>query len=89
MLTVILEVIFAVVFMTCHNLLPYLYTDNAEAISIASTMLILAAIFQISDGLQAVAAGALRGMQDVSFLLLIAFISYLAYHYPVMLFTGF
>ena len=70
------EIVFAVLFFTCHSLLPQLYTDNAEVISIASTMLILAAFFQISDGLQAVAAGALRGMQDVQFPAIIAFISY-------------
>jgi MATE family multidrug resistance protein len=36
----------------------------------------LAALFQISDGLQAVAAGALRGIQDVKYPAIIAFISY-------------
>ena len=70
------EVVFALLFFICHNLLPQIYTDNIEVISIASTMLILAAFFQISDGLQAVAAGALRGMQDVKFPAIIAFISY-------------
>jgi MATE family multidrug resistance protein len=39
-------------------------------------MLIFAAFFQLSDGLQAVAAGVLRGMQDVKFPAVIAFISY-------------
>jgi len=76
LLTVVFELIFATLFFTCHNLLPQLYTDNAGVISIASTMLILAAFFQISDGLQAVAAGALRGMQDVKFPAAIAFVSY-------------
>ena len=76
MLTVFFEIIFAVFFMACRNVLPRMYTDNEEVISIASTMLIFAAIFQISDGLQAVAAGALRGMQDVKFPAVIAFISY-------------
>lgn len=75
-LTLFFEIIFAVVFFTCHTLLPQLYTNNAAVISIASSMLILAAFFQISDGLQAVAAGALRGMQDVKFPAAIAFISY-------------
>jgi MATE family multidrug resistance protein len=75
-LCIVFEVLFAGLFFTCHSLLPLLYTDNAEVISIASTMLILAAFFQMSDGLQAVAAGALRGMQDVKFPALIAFISY-------------
>jgi MATE family multidrug resistance protein len=75
-LCVAFEIIFAGLFFTCHNLLPLLYTDNVEVITIASTMLVLAAVFQISDGLQAVAAGALRGMQDVKFPAVIAFISY-------------
>jgi MATE family multidrug resistance protein len=73
---VVFELVFAALFFTCHSLLPRLYTDNPEVISLASTMLILAAFFQISDGLQAVAAGALRGMQDVKFPAVIAFISY-------------
>jgi MATE family multidrug resistance protein len=76
MLCVAFEAVFASVFFLCHNLLPLLYTDNVEVISIASTMLVLAAFFQISDGLQAVAAGGLRGMQDVKFPAAIAFISY-------------
>jgi MATE family multidrug resistance protein len=76
MLTIAAESGFAIVFFSCHKLLPHLYTDNAEVISIASAMLILAAIFQMSDGLQAVAAGALRGMQDVKLPAIIAFISY-------------
>jgi MATE family multidrug resistance protein len=75
-LCVVFEIVFAGLFFIFHNILPQLYTDNIEVISIASTMLILAAFFQISDGLQAVAAGALRGMQDVKFPAVIAFISY-------------
>jgi MATE family multidrug resistance protein len=39
-------------------------------------VLVFAAIFQISDGMQAVAAGALRGIQDVKIPAVIAFISY-------------
>ena len=70
------EVVFAGVFFLAHSLLPLLYTDNVQVITLASTMLILAAVFQISDGLQAVAAGALRGMQDVKFPAVIALISY-------------
>jgi MATE family multidrug resistance protein len=36
----------------------------------------MAAFFQLSDGLQAAAAGALRGIQDVRIPAVIAFISY-------------
>jgi MATE family multidrug resistance protein len=76
LLTLIIELVFAGFFFSCHSILPMLYTDNIEVISIASSMLLFAAVFQISDGLQAVAAGALRGMQDVKYPAVIAFISY-------------
>jgi MATE family multidrug resistance protein len=39
--------------------------DNSEIIAITSKLLLIAAIFQISDGIQVVVLGALRGLQDV------------------------
>lgn len=75
-ITLVIEIIFALLFFSCNTVLPKLYTYDTEVISIASTMLIYAAFFQLSDGLQAVAAGALRGMQDVKFPAIIAFVSY-------------
>jgi MATE family multidrug resistance protein len=41
--------------------------DNSEIIAITSKLLLIAAIFQISDGIQVVVLGALRGLQDVKF----------------------
>lgn len=76
LLTLVIESVFAICFFGSHSILPWLYTDNAEVIAIASSMLIFAAIFQISDGLQAVACGALRGIQDVKVPSIIAFVSY-------------
>ena len=66
----------AIVFVSCRNLLPKIYIDNAQVISIASTLLIMAAIFQISDGVQVVALGALRGIQDVKIPMIITFVAY-------------
>lgn len=76
LLTALIEIVFAILFFAGHNVLPFLYTDNAEVVTIAAYMLLFAAIFQISDGLQAVAAGALRGMQDVKYPAIFAFVSY-------------
>jgi len=76
MLTIGFEIIFALVFLLGHNWLPHLYTNDAELIGITSSLLILAAFFQLSDGLQSVAAGALRGLQDVTSPSIIAFVSY-------------
>lgn len=89
LIALLIEVIFALVFLSCHSILPRLYTDDMDVISIASGMLIYGAFFQISDGLQAVAAGALRGMQDVKYPALIAFISYWIVMAPLCYYLAF
>lgn len=76
LMTIGFESVFALLFLLGRNVLPALYTDDAEVIALASSMLVYAAFFQISDGLQAVAAGALRGVQDVRIPSVIAFVSY-------------
>src|ERR1043165_4840252 len=75
-LTALVEAVFAIFFITLKTFLPTLYTNDAEVITIASSVLVFAAIFQVSDGLQAAAAGALRGIQDVTYPAVIAFVSY-------------
>jgi MATE family multidrug resistance protein len=49
-------------FVTFRDLLPRMYTENAEAIALAATILPIAGAFQLFDGTQAVACGVLRGM---------------------------
>lgn len=56
--------------------LPKLYLDNKEVIHLAAELLIIASLFQLSDGIQLVVLGALRGMQDVKIPSIITFISY-------------
>ena len=56
--------------------LPTFYLDNQEVINLAAQLLIIASLFQLSDGIQLVALGALRGMQDVVIPSIITFISY-------------
>ncbi|MDZ4846169.1 MAG: MATE family efflux transporter [Chitinophagales bacterium] len=75
-MTLGIEIIFAAVFLLFNNFLPTLYTDDAELITLASSMLVFAALFQISDGLQSAASGALRGIQDVRIPMVIALFSY-------------
>jgi MATE family multidrug resistance protein len=43
-----------------------LYTPDAEVVAMAAALLLFAAIFQLFDGIQAVATGALRGLGDTS-----------------------
>src|SRR5690606_28356061 len=48
----------------------------------------LAAFFQISDGLQVVVLGALRGLQDVKVPTLITFVAYWLIGFPVSYYLG-
>jgi MATE family multidrug resistance protein len=97
LLGIILAVFFAVLFFVFHKSLPNLYVDvndvqnyadNREVISIASKLLIAAAFFQISDSIQVVILGALRGLQDVKIPTILTFISYWVVGFPVSYFLG-
>jgi MATE family multidrug resistance protein len=44
-----------------------LYTDDAAVTGIALSLLLMAAIFQVADGVQIGAAGALRGYKDTTY----------------------
>ena len=52
-------------FIIFRNQLPLLFNDNQQVITIAAGLLLWAAVFQISDSTQVVAAGLLRGLKDV------------------------
>ncbi len=56
--------------------LASLYTDNQTVILIASQLLIMAALFQIADGIQVGAVGVLRGYKDTKIPMLIAVFCY-------------
>lgn len=63
-------------FMVFNHLLPTFYTSDPAVISIAASLLIIAALFQLSDGIQVVGLGALRGMGDVKLPTLVTFMAY-------------
>lgn len=54
-----------VVFIVLRQVLPSLYIEDLEVIDQAAQLLLVAAAFQIVDGIQAVGVGLLRGMEDV------------------------
>ncbi|MFN3528287.1 MAG: MATE family efflux transporter [Bacteroidia bacterium] len=53
------------VFIAGRHYFPALYIQDQEVIALAGQLLLIAAAFQIVDGIQAVAVGLLRGMEDV------------------------
>ena len=94
LVTILIELIFALIFIIFSDLLPWLYLENnnnfdvLETVSLASKLLIIVALFQIFDGIQIVAQGALRGIQDVKIPSMICFLSYIIFGVPIMIFLG-
>ena len=92
-----LAILFALIFFIFNNVLPTFYldlndlthfADNQNVVEIASSLLIIAALFQISDSTQVVFLGALRGLQDVKIPTLITFFAYWIIGFPVSYFLG-
>ena len=97
LLAIIVETIFGILFVILHNFLPHLFlnmenvnqvVENKEVIIIASKLLLVAAVFQISDGIQVVVLGALRGLQDVKVPMYITFVAYWVVGFPISFFLG-
>ena len=97
LLAILIEILFAVMFVALHQVLPYMFLnmeiqsqllDNQEVIAIAAKLLLVAAVFQISDGIQVVVLGALRGLQDVKIPMYITFVAYWIVGFPVSFYLG-
>ncbi|MET7028059.1 MATE family efflux transporter [Sediminicola luteus] len=96
-LTFLLEIVFATLFLLFKDWLPTIYldvndlansADNTEVIIMAAELILVAAFFQISDGLQVVILGALRGLQDVKIPTIMTFIAYWLIGFPVSFYLG-
>jgi MATE family multidrug resistance protein len=80
---------FGLVFIVLRNHLPLLYLSDNNVVPVASSLLIIAAFFQIFDGTQVVGLGILRGMVDVKIPMFMAFIAYWIISIPVAYVLGF
>ena len=97
LLIFLFDILFCIFFLIMNSYLPWIYLDGSNPLQItdvravvqmASTLLIVSAFFQISDGLQAVVLGALRGLQDVNIPALITFFSYGIFGFPISYYLG-
>lgn len=97
LLAIFVETFFGLIFVIFHNYLPHLFLnmsdasqqlDNTEIIFISSKLLLVAAVFQISDGIQVVVLGALRGLQDVKIPMYITFVAYWIVGFPISYYLG-
>lgn len=75
-LSVVFMSLSAVAFLLFRDWLPTLFVEDPFVLNLAANLLILAAAFQLFDGIQVVALGILRGIQDVRIPTLITVAAY-------------
>jgi MATE family multidrug resistance protein len=88
-LTVGFMTLTAIIFALLRFELPKLYIKDPAVILMAGNMLLIAAIFQISDGIQAVCVGLLRGLEDVRWPTFFALMAYWVFGLPLGYFLTF
>ncbi|MCX6294540.1 MAG: MATE family efflux transporter, partial [Bacteroidetes bacterium] len=76
-------------FISLHDFLPTIFSKGPNVIGIASSLIVIAAFFQLSDGIQVVGLGALRGVKDVKIPTVITLFAYWAIGLPMSYFLGF
>ena len=77
------------IFASLRNYMPLLFTENEEVILLSSQIIVLYAAFQISDAIQCILVGILRGLQQVKSIAVVAFIAYIVINIPVGYFVAF
>ena len=91
------DVVFCIIYLQFNEILPWIYLENygsntpadtLEVVKIAASLLLVSGFFQITDGLQAVFLGALRGLQDVNVPTALTFISYMIIGLPISYYLG-
>ncbi len=63
-------------FLLLRHHLPYIFTADARVVAQAASLLAVAALFQLFDGLQVICLGILRGFADVKIPMFISVFSY-------------
>ena len=77
------------IFASLRHLMPLMFTENREVIILSSQIIVLYAAFQVSDALQCILVGILRGLQQVKSIAAVAFIAYIVINIPVGYFVAF
>jgi len=72
-----------------RHVIPAFYNTDPAVVAQAATLLAIAAAFQVSDGLQVVGLGALRGLEDVKVPSVVALLAYWAIALPLGYGLGF
>jgi multidrug resistance protein, MATE family len=79
----------AVLFIAARYQLPALYVNEPAVIPVAASLLIIAGLFQLADGVQVVCVAALRGLQDVKVPSLFILVAYWVIGLPLGYYLAF
>jgi MATE family multidrug resistance protein len=85
----IIMAFFGIIILATAKILPRFYVNDIEVIELAAKLLVIGAFFQIFDGVQGVAIGALRGLHDVIVPTYITAIAYWVVSIPLVYLYGF
>jgi MATE family, multidrug efflux pump len=79
----------AVLFMTVPAPLARIFTSDTRVLAVAIQLIPVAGVFQVFDGIQAVAAGVLRGIGDTRAPLVVNLFGFWLLGVPVSVYLGF
>lgn len=77
------------IFLTFNQTLVHLYIHDEAVVNLATTLLVIGGFFQLSDGIQVVGLGILRGIEDVNVPTMIALFAYWVIGLPSGYLLGF
>ncbi len=83
------QLVSATLMLSVPGVIARIYTDDPAVIAIAVELLFLAAIFQLSDGVQVSCAGILRGLNDTRVPMAITVVAYWLVGLPLGIWLGF
>jgi MATE family multidrug resistance protein len=78
-----------ITFLSLPEPLAWLYTRDLDVIAVAASLIPIAGVFQVFDGLQVVASGVLRGLGDTRAPMLANLLGYWVLGIPVSVYLGF
>ena len=88
LLCIIVMAVSASIFVTVPEMIVGLYTEDLQVQTLAIQLLYMAAIFQLSDGMQVGALGALRGLKDTKIPLVANLAAYWGLGLPLAYLVG-
>lgn len=88
-LVLLMNTIGAILMISLRHVIPYMFTEDEAVIDIATTLILIAGLFQYADGMQTVGAAMLRGITDVRMPMIYAFVAYIVIALPIGLFCMF